>query len=282
MRAAYRLFAFVAAIAIAVAAWLPAPQQAALDNAEAGLKRALATYAVARVLNAAISVAQHTQLSVQPWGVGLVTAPGQALAPLNDLIDQFSTLMLAASVGFGVHILLIQIGAHWLLSLALTVAVLAWAAAAWRREGVPRWLARLVVVLVVVRFAAPLGALGSDWSYRVFMADRYATAQAEIDRASVLLRPAATPAPEAAVPNVEQPSVLDRAKGLLPKLPDVTKIPQQVKQAAEQAVRHVIDLIVVFVLQTLVVPLVILWMLLAAARGFGRGVPAPAPRREAG
>ena len=42
---------------------------------DAGLKRALATYAAARALNAVISVAQGTEVALEPGGVGVVLAP---------------------------------------------------------------------------------------------------------------------------------------------------------------------------------------------------------------
>ncbi|MDA0823283.1 MAG: hypothetical protein O3C28_12795, partial [Proteobacteria bacterium] len=47
-----------------------------LEFVEAGLQRSLAAFAVARGLNAVISVAQGTELALQPAGVGLNLAPG--------------------------------------------------------------------------------------------------------------------------------------------------------------------------------------------------------------
>ncbi len=107
-------------LAILLAAWVLRIDDAALHEVDAGWKRALATFAVARALNAVISVAQGTELAVQPAGLGVTLAPGQALDPINDLIEQFSTLMLLASVAFGAQRVLIGIGAWWPMSLALT------------------------------------------------------------------------------------------------------------------------------------------------------------------
>ncbi|MCB1944024.1 MAG: hypothetical protein KDI53_18575, partial [Candidatus Accumulibacter sp.] len=84
------------------------------------MKRALVSFATARALNAVISVAQGTEVSMQPAGMGVVLTPGQLLDPVNDLVEQFSHLMLAASVAFGVQKVLISIGAYWVISLLLT------------------------------------------------------------------------------------------------------------------------------------------------------------------
>jgi hypothetical protein len=43
-------------------------------------------------------------------GIGVGTAPGQVLQPINELVDQFATAMLAASVAFGVQRVLLDVG----------------------------------------------------------------------------------------------------------------------------------------------------------------------------
>src|SRR5690349_8497107 len=65
--------------ALLTAVWLVPPDGRATRQVEDGLKRALATYAAARALNAVISVAQGTEVALEPGGVGVVLAPGQVL-----------------------------------------------------------------------------------------------------------------------------------------------------------------------------------------------------------
>ena len=48
------------------------------------LKRSLVTFGVARGLNGVISVAQGTEVALQPAGIGLTFTPGQILDPLNE------------------------------------------------------------------------------------------------------------------------------------------------------------------------------------------------------
>src|SRR5512139_3807710 len=73
------------------------------------LKRALVTFAIARGLNAVISVAQGTEVSIEPAGVGVNFTPGQILDPLNDLIESFSWVMLLAATSLGIQELLLTI-----------------------------------------------------------------------------------------------------------------------------------------------------------------------------
>jgi hypothetical protein len=236
------------AVVLVILAWLPQPQQLALEHAEAGLKRALTTYAVARGLDALVSAAQGTELSAAPAGIGVITTPGQLLDPANDLLEQFSSLMLTAIVAFGLQVLLLQIGAHWLLSLSFTVVAVLLLLWGWRRGRVPAIWTRVLLVLAVARFAMLGCTFASDWVYRGYLAERYTVAQQEIDKASALLRP----------------------QGI-----DVRQLPEQLAQAAEHIVRQVVDLIVVFLLHTVVFPVLALWFVIALGRALIAGAVPP-------
>lgn len=248
--------------AVIACAWLVPLDAPAGERVNAGLKRALASFATARALNAVISVAQGTELSAQPLGVGVNVAPGQVLDPVNDMVEIFSNLMLAASVSFGIQKMLIGIGGWWAVSLLLTVALVAFAWLHLRGRAPPSWLAGAVIVLLLVRFAVPLTTLGSDWLFERFLAADYAASQRVIDTASgqtAQLGPAIEPNPADA-------DLLERMKGWLSQNADPRERFIALKEAAEQAIEHMINLIVVFLLQTLVLPMLLLWGLYGVAR----------------
>ncbi|UCE32802.1 MAG: hypothetical protein JSW68_02110 [Burkholderiales bacterium] len=227
------------------------------------MKRALASFATARALNAVISVAQGTELSAQPLGVGVSVAPGQVLDPVNDMVEQFSNLMLAASVSFGIQKMLIGIGAWWTVSLVLTGLALAWVWLDLRRRAPPGWLTAALVLLLLVRFAIPVTTLGSDWLFRTFLAEQYAASQRVIDTAS---GQTAQIGPAPPVSGAEE-GLLERMKSWMSSPnTDVRSRFEALKAAAETAIEHMINLIVIFLLQTLVIPLLILGGLYALAR----------------
>lgn len=72
------------------------------ETAEQAFSRALVTFAIARTLNGVISVAQGTEVAVEPAGVGVNFAPGEVLDPINDLVERFSSVMLVATSVLGV------------------------------------------------------------------------------------------------------------------------------------------------------------------------------------
>jgi hypothetical protein len=255
------LMALLVALTVA-AAWFAPIDSRAGQSVDAGLKRALVSFATARALNAVISVAQGTEIAVQPAGVGIIFSPGQILDPVNDLVEQFSHLMLSASIAFGIEKVLLSIGGHGLVSLALSLVALGWIALYLRRKPVPAWLGRFLMILLMARFALPLVVIGSDFLFQHFMQSDYQISQQGIDTVSGQLETLNPPAP--ATPN--EAGLLEKLKGWASQPSDLKTRYHQLKQAAEQATERIITLMVIFLLQTLVFPVALLWVLWGLVR----------------
>lgn len=257
-------------VALVASSWLSPFDSVAIEKVDAGLKRALVSFATARALNAAISVLQGTSIAVEPAGVGVSLAPGEALDPLNDLIESFSNLMLIASVSFGIQHVLIGIGGHWLLSTVLTVATLLWCALYFWRAPVSPWATRLLVVSVVLRFAIPAVTVGTDVLFQNFLAQEYSATHSRIE--------AGTSEAQKSIPQSplsENAGIWDKIKSLSPQdLNPAGKIDRLLK-AAEEWPEQIVRLMVIFLLQTLIIPLGLLWILLASARTCLRGEASP-------
>ncbi len=244
------------------AAWLTEVDALAERQIEAGLKRALVTFAVARTLNGVMSVAQEVELHAQ-FGVGASVSPGQLLDPLNDLVEQFSTVMLAVCASFAGQRVLLGVGSYWPVSLLLTVALLAWAWYRWRHGAAPVWLARVAVLLLLARFAVPLVALGSEAAFQWAMADDYAGTQASFETGSKQAEQSLPPAGADARPGE---SLTDRVKRWWSQGADVAAALENIRAKADALVEHVVRLLAVFVVQTVVLPLLLLWALQKAFR----------------
>lgn len=257
----------LAALAIAVAvgcSWLPAIQDLADRQIDESLKRALVAFAAARTLNAVISVAQSTQVTAQV-GVGATVALGEALDPINDLVEQFARVMLTASIAFGVQKALLAIGAHWMISATVTGVALLWIAL-YLRGSTSVWLSRLLLVLLVVRFAIPAIVIGSDWAFQHFLSPQYLDATKSIESVTKRVDGAVEPPTAAAKPKdwitgiKDLFSISSSLKNPVERLADLTKV---VSDLTDQLIR----LMVVFVMQTVVLPIVLLWAILRLAAG---------------
>jgi hypothetical protein len=262
------VLAVVVALMVACS-WLVPLESVASQQVDAGLKRALISFATARALNAVISVVQGTEVAVQPAGVGINFTPGQILDPVNDLVEQFGQLMLVASVAFGVEKVLITMGAHWAISVLLTVTAIAWAYGYLRHRASPAWLTQVLVILLMTRFAMPLVIIGSDQLFREFLAADYQASQQVIEVASgqiTKLNAAVAPAPE-------EQSMVDKITGWVSRNADIKPHLESLKQTVEQTTERIIRLMVIFLLQTLVLPVLLLWVLWGIVRGTFEAAP---------
>ena len=232
----------VAVLVLGVAcAWLGPLDKQASQVVESGLKRALVSFASARAANMILSVAQSADVSAKPLGVGVSVEVGQVLHPIDEVVSQFAELMLAACVAFGVMKFLIVIGGVWPVSLLLTIAALWWAWLRWHGKARHALLSRVLILLILIRFAVPVASVGSDFVFREFLAGNYETAQQALPAGGSSMWAAAKD--WAAAPS-EIPAKMEK-----------------LQQSAETWVEHIVDLIVLFLLQTLLLPLALLWML---------------------
>ena len=262
MQIARKIIVVFSMAAVILCSWLKPMDSPAMQQVDSGLKRALVSFATARALNAVISVAQGTEASIQPLGFGVTLTPGQVLDPVNDLVEQFSNLMLAASVVFGVQKVLLSIASYWPVSFALTIVALGWTLTYFRQIQPPALLSRLLVILLMLRFAIPVVTIGTDLVWQKFLANDYAVSQNSISSASGQVDKLSPSIPSAA----DSQGLLAKMKDWFSKTADVKVQFENLKEAAEQATEHIIKLIVIFLLQTLVIPVLLLWAIYGVVR----------------
>ena len=259
-----RVVVMIAVALLVFISWHPAVEALAADQINSGFKRAILTFASVRGLNAALSLLQGTEIAVQPLGIGLTLTVGQVLEPVNRAVEQFSTVMLFATVAFGIQKTLLVVGSWWPVSAAITFFTVIWAVLFWIRRP-QLWLSRLLIVLFVVRFAVPAVAIGNDFVFHKFLAQDYATGQKYMDAAPEQMERLAPINPA----DTANKSLTERIKAAVSSpLEVVSQRYKTLTAAAEQAVEHMIRLIVVFMLQTIAMPLLFLWMLFRTAKGF--------------
>ncbi len=274
-----RDYIVAACILVAViACWVPALSHMADQFVDDGLKRSLVSFATARALHSVVSVIQGTELGIQPMGVGLTLTLGQVLAPINDLISQFADMMLLASIAFGAQKLLLNIGGSWLFTLLLTIVALAWLLMQWRQRA-PHWLSRLLVIALFARLVMPVTAIASEWIFYGFTQQTYLENQMAADNAVGELQrfdttgeltgktPAAAPG-ETSPPKADTPGLWGSVKQWATNPGDTVRSKiEQIKKGLDALVERLVWLIVVFLLQTLVIPLLMMWVLFQLCKG---------------
>lgn len=257
------------AIVIAVTAYLGWLDSAGERYAQQGLKRTLITYGVARGLNGVISVAQGTELAFEPVGVGLTFTPGQILDPVNDLVERFSWVVLASGASLGVQNVLIQITSWPGFSALIMVFLLVSIALIWHSFNCPSSVKKIIykvtLVLMIIRFAIPVIAIINEALYMTFLEPQYIEAKANLQQtADDIENLNEQQQPQTQNPD-EEISLIDKVKNAYHSATEALDVKSQLdllKVTVADVSENALNMIVVFVIQTLVFPLLFLWLTL--------------------
>ena len=175
--------ALLSAAGILAAALLflsPALRLPLLDDAadayfQAAITKGGLSYATCRVINASVSIIEESSLHLEPAGVGVSLAVGQALDPIDDLTERVSDVLVTAVTSLGVQKLAYEIGISLappaLAVLLALLSLLVWFGNA-RVNMVQKTFTRFALLLVVARFCLPVSSLVNTVVYDRFFAER--------------------------------------------------------------------------------------------------------------
>ena len=229
------------------------------------MKKALVTFAIVRGLNAVISVVQDSDVAVSPAGVGMSIAVGQVLDPVNDLIERFSWVMLASSTSLGIQKILMNIGIWLGFKVLLCVSMLTILMGLWFPhlfEFRIRFLGyKLLLVSVIVRFCIPVVALATSSIDTLFLKAKYEEAALTLEKASHEIKEDGSLRQDLPTDENIIQKIKNFFKGIGQAIHFEEKI-QQLKDTISSYTEYIIDLIVVFILQTIVLPLIVLYLLI--------------------
>ncbi len=213
-----------------------------------GLKTTLASYVVIRGLNASISVIKGSELFLSPAGMGFSIAMGEVLDPLDDITERVSALLLVSFLSLGVQKLILELLSSYLLMLsgvltmALGVLVLV-------RGLVMVFFLKLLLVLLILRFFFPVVVLANDLVYEKFFRYRIETVSSQLNKVK---------------------SDIYSVVSSLSSVEEFKKNISVLKDRIDSAFEQLMHLALYFTLQTLILPLLNLWLTVRLSLGILR------------
>lgn len=272
-----REIAFVTLLVIVVAlSSLNVVDEYAEADLDALFQRALISFALARTLNGVISAVQGTEVALQPAGVGVTLTPGEILDPVNDLVERFSWIMLGATISLGIQQVLLDVGQWWGVRLLVGILALCWLAVRlWYRKrttssrrSFEHALFYMLVATLFIRFAVPLAMIANEAVYGLFLESRYLASTQQLEETGDALEGEefgdvdgpAIPAED------ESRSIFGKFFDGARKTLDLEQKVADIQQKTTELIEHLIQLSVVFILQTGILPLGFLWILLSLSR----------------
>lgn len=272
-----RVLLTIVGLALAILAQFNTVDKAGLQHTEEGLNRALVTYGISRGLNGVISVVQGTEVAIEPVGVGMTFTPGQILDPVNDLIERFSTVVLVSGTAFGIQRVFLEITSAPLFSISVSLLVILALALSWFGGRVSPQMKQVVfkaaIVFLIVRFSIPVMAIVGEGFYQYFLEPQFQESSQQLlsttEQLQDIQADVESEADVSGATGGREKSLLDSARELYRSATNSLDLDQHLadfKAAAENISEHAIKLIVVFVFQTIIVPLGSLWLILKAIK----------------
>ena len=255
---------FITAIVFNLSQTLDTSSKQHIDKA---FNRALITFGIAKTLNGVISVAQGTEIAFQPAGIGINLTPGQILDPVNDLVERFSWIMLASTTSLGIQKVFLTMSiwpafSYFLVAILILGLIMLFTKT--RKYFELRVLIlRISLVLIVLRFIVPVTGLANEFIYQLFLEKEYITSTVKLE----------TTADEIGqlnengqynLPDIKKKSIWESAKSFYNSTSEMLDISikiEKYKQAATETTRHIVNLIVVFIFQTVIIPLAFIFVL---------------------
>jgi hypothetical protein len=256
-------FVMLFALALTALAWTPWLDARAASTLDAALARTLGTFAVARATNAAISMIQDADVTITPVGVGLTVSPGELLDPVDDLVEQLSSLLLLAATSLGIQRIALELGSSLPIQVLLTLAAIVFLVArVLRPQG---WLQgvsqRMLFALLVLRWMVPAYALLSESIDHFVLAPRYEAALAAL----TLGRDQALAVGVAATPSESSQDRpwSERLGAWLGAGESGRSLQSRIQELSDTLASlgsRIVELFVVFSIQAIVLPIAFVWL----------------------
>ncbi len=230
---------------------------------DSALTGATLAYATTRGVNAVVSVLKESEIDIAPAGVGVTLAAGQILDPIDDMTERLSDVLVMAIVSLGIQRLGYEIGTAISFK-AVAVLLLGFIPVIWfnqrARQTLPRLLLKSCIVLLALRFLLPISSLINDSLYQNVLQGRIEEAKQGLSIVSSDYEELSTIQPE------EEGGFLSSLGNAGDKIDEIRQAWSRIADNAENVISSLLTLttmyIALFLLQVLLIPLGMLWLLL--------------------
>lgn len=246
------------------------------------IRSATLAYATTRGVNAVVSVVKESHLELAPAGVGITIAAGQILDPIDDMTERLSSVLVAAIASLGIQKLGYEIGMSISFK-AIAIVLLLMVPLLWLHSVTLTTLygplLKLCLLLLLLRFLLPVSALVSDQLYSHWLQPGIADAVDDLSVVSSSYQSLSKLSPE-------------QGGGFFSSMTTATseKVEQiraafmQMVEHAENIIRSLLTLmtlyLAVFVVQVVLLPMLMLWLMLRIAKSRMLDVLADSFRRK--
>ncbi|PLY07675.1 MAG: hypothetical protein C0625_05730 [Arcobacter sp.] len=218
----------------------------------------------AKALNAVISLAQGTELDL-PF---LTVAIGEVLDPVNDLVEQFSFVMLLSMTSLGIQKIMMNFVTADVYNGILLFCVLIlniWIFYRFAKDERFRTLFfKITVILVFLRFSVPLIGLVNDITYNNFVKQEYNIEK--LNDNIIKVKEDINQVTSNTITQKEEGSFFNKVVNKFDSNYYSKKV-DEYKKAVDNSSEYIVALIIAFVFQTMLLPIIFLFIMYHFIRG---------------
>lgn len=237
-------------------------EEQAKSTLQRSLALAAASYASARLIDRGVAFIAETQI-----GIGVIyVKPGQVFKPIQDMAVRYSDVMVLAMASVGIQMMLMEMGHVIGITVLGSLAIITLLLMQFAPRGLLPALALMarffIAALVVIKLAIPLAAVAVGGISATVLEEQRMQAQARVDITTERL--------------AEVQQVNDES-GFISWLKSVGGQAQDmfagVKNMSEGLIERLVTLLVIYTLETLLLPLTMLFFMWRAAALYVLPVP---------
>jgi hypothetical protein len=234
------------------------------------ITKAGVAYATCRVINASVSIIKESSLQLEPAGIGISLAVGQALDPIDDMIERLSDVIVTAITSLGVQKLTYEISvslAPPLIALCLfALSVLIWFENA-RLASLQKLTMQILLLLAVARFCLPISSMANGYVQKHYFEEQISAANNELALGSVeldKLKDFSLPEIDGFLGTIENSASFVKQKSILFKNALVNTV-SNMGSIIENLLKLTFLYVGIFVIQVIILPLLSFWFLMKTA-----------------
>ncbi len=226
---------------------------------EDSITSALTIYGITRALNAGISMLQGTDINA----VILSFSIGELLDPLNDLIERFSWIVMMAIASLGIQKVLLSVVISKAANLLLGTVVMGYLITTWFKPlaAYRNVSVKALCILFFIRFSLSMVFLCNYALDSYYFNEQKSAAQATLIETHNVVESSTTLATDNNI--VESDSFLNKMKKTYTEttqsVSNVKEKVEDVTSSIENSISSLLDLIVFYILQTVLLPIVFLF-----------------------
>jgi len=231
------------------------------------ITRAGVTYATIRVINASVSIIKESSLELEPAGIGVSLAVGQALDPIDDMTERLSNVLVMAITSLGVQELTYEISVSLappiLAAFLFLLSILFWFKNK-KTASLRRVTTTIFSVILIARLSLPISSIVNNFIQVNFFTDKISDANmelalgiADLDK----LKDFSLPEYDGLLGTIENSGIFLKQKSIYFKDVIATTV-ENMGSIIDSLLQLTFLYVGIFLIQVIILPLLIFWLLM--------------------